>query len=148
MRDTRASFPGRLTTDRPSTSAAPDPAFASTADEQRAKAWARLILKRAGIAPLVPVLAALLFIALPEDTNAEADAALPNSVRATATATATARATILPSSVRLEQGGVQIVDAGSRGRPLAPQVRPSIRPCDAAARPEAPACRMIVYDLP
>lgn len=146
MRDPRASLPCRQAPVRASVPAVPDPAHVSDADLLRAKSVARQILRRAGIAPLVPALVALLLFTHPNDARAEVGGASPDAVRVTATATA--RATILPSSARLQQGAVQIVEAGDHRRLLAPQVRSSIRSCDPPARPDAPPCRMIVYDLP
>ncbi len=146
MRDSRAPLPCRQATVRPSAPAAPDPAHVPDADLLRAKTVARQILRRAGIAPLVPALAAMLLFTHPDDAKAEAGGASPNAGRVTATATA--RATVLSSSARLQQGGVQIVEADSDGRLLVPPPRPSIRSCDTPARPDARPCRMIVYDLP
>lgn len=100
---------------------------------------ARLILRRVGIAPLASACVMILVTATPSRISAE-----PSPVRATALATA--RATIMPSSARIEQG--RIILSGVGPTASHPVVQPTIRTCDAAPQVPAAPCRMIVYDLP
>jgi hypothetical protein len=119
--------------------------------ERRARAMASFILKRAGINPLLPALAALVIAYLPDDAHAQVaqaqagSPASPSPSPVRATALATARAVILPSSARIEQGRISRAQPGMA---LAPQPQRRTRPCDAATSATNPACRMIVYDLP
>ncbi len=134
VRDTRSPSP------------APPPSAPPPTDdgERRAQAFARLILRRAGIAPLLPMLAFALLLMLPDGAMAQATATA-SPIRATTIATARAR--ILPSSVRIERGALHIADGGQFHR-IDVQPQPSTRPCDPAAPSANPACRMIIYDLP
>ena len=118
----------------PSAPPAPDPAT-----ERRDHAMARLILRRVGIAPLAALLVMILITMTPGMASAE-----PGQVRTTALATA--RATILPSSARVEQG--RIILTGTNPQNAHPAVQPTIRACDPAPQPAPAPCRMIVYDLP
>ena len=121
----------------PSVPPAPDEATV-----RRDHAMARLILRRVGITPLAALLVVILITMTPGMASAE-----PGQVRTTALATA--RATILPSSARVEQG--RIILTGTNPQNAHPAVQSTIRACDLApaSQPAAPPiCRMIVYDLP
>ncbi len=102
---------------------------------------ARLILRRAGIAPLAVVLT----LALPIADRAEAQ----TSAGASVVATATAQARIVRALARLDADGrLSTTPSSDNERPLA-GVTVSKRPCaepDAAAVPAS--CLMLVYDLP
>ena len=118
----------------PSAPPAPDEATV-----RRDHAMARLILRRVGIAPLAGLLLMILITATPSMASAE-----PGQVRTTALATA--RATILPSSARIEQGRIILTSATREASH--PTVQPTTRACDPAPQPVPATCRMIVYDLP
>ena len=119
--------------------------------ERRTRAMARYILRRAGITPLLPVLAALVIAHMPGTAYAQTAPAQGASSASTspfpvrAAALATARAIILPSSARIEQGRLSLAQSGTA---RAPQPQRSSRRCDAAISVTNPGCRMIVYDLP
>ncbi len=107
-------------------------------EERRAAAMARHILRRAGIAPLVPAFAALL-IAAP--TPAE-----PQSTASTRV-TATARVVVLPSSARIEAGRL-IVRDGAHPETVVPRLPLMERACQAVPVDEERSCRTFVFDLP
>lgn len=113
--------------------------------ERRARALARLILRRAGIAPLLPLFACAIVLFWPQAAAARSGAESP-PVRATAHASARAR--IMPSSVQLAQGELRILRSGAQSTIVLP-LQPSQRSCDGSAAVSGFAtCRMIVYDLP
>ncbi len=134
VRDTRSPVP------------VPRPAALPPVDDnaRRARAVARLILRRVGIAPLLPSLAILALTASPQRAAAQTSGA-QSPVRATALATA--RATILPSSARIEQGALLVAQPGT-STALPPQSSRSVRGCDPAPDSATSACRLIVYNLP
>lgn len=149
MRDSRALLPCLQATVRPSAPIETDGTRSQGQDERQARAAARLILKRVGIAPLLPALAALMVMAMPTGADAQSGAvARPPQGAGRVAASASARATILPSSARLEQGGLRVTQAGARGPALALQPQVSNRPCETDPPSDAPPCQMIVYHLP
>ncbi|MCU0728936.1 MAG: hypothetical protein MUF41_02360 [Sphingopyxis sp.] len=122
---------------------------APLASDRQSSAMARLILKRAGIAPLLGLALALVMPAATAPADAQP-----------VTAPATARVIILPSSVQVRASG-DIAVRGSGAQ--SPQPRPTVseRRCDPATPPApvpetpaaptqvAPACRpLIVANMP
>ncbi len=115
-------------------------------------AYARLILRRAGIAPLVCGLVAANFSASP------APAAAENTSTVRATALAQARVVVLPSSARISDGVLQQANgnrtsAGGQAGRVSDGVSVAVRPCDPApgqraGEPVLGACRMTIYNLP
>jgi|CXWL01.1.fsa_nt_gi hypothetical protein len=111
--------------------------------------FARLILRRAGLAPLSVGIAAAAAAAI------TTPAAGQQSDGARVTALSQARAVILSNAVRVEQGGVSTRDAASADRTTTapPQnISVSVRPCDTARRGIAadpvPMCVLRTTNLP
>ena len=123
---------------------------APLASDRQSSAMARLILKRAGIAPLLGLALALVMPAAPAPAGAQP-----------VTAPATARVIILPSSVQVRASG-DIDVRGSGARTAQPRPTLSERRCDApqagsaapaSTAPTSPAaassCRpLIVANMP
>lgn len=125
---------------------APRPAAVPPPDDniRRARAAARLILRRVGIAPLLPSITILVLTASPQPGAAQATASQPP---ARVAALAAARATILTSSARIEQGALHVAQPGtSTALPLLSSR--SVRACDPAPDSTTSVCRLIVFDLP
>lgn len=108
-------------------------------------AMARLILRRVGIKPLLPMLAlcpGILTVA--EGTVAEA------AERSSTRVAATARVQVVNNAARLQQGRLIIADAPSdhSGLKLSPPIWRE-RPCPAEDGIDPhPACRLMIADLP